>query len=205
MKARVFVLVMLIVASTAFAQVTVSLTGQATTGWFVMTDGIFIWPGLGVEVGVGPVDILAEFEFGIHKERYLKGDPGQYSGSLWYLGISAGVAPKIGITDKVTVSFPFMLKLIPNGERLRYKDKRYEVGGTVKKATNLVFGIEAGARTYFAITPKWSVFTGIQAVLFSVQGQTKSTAFNGTTAKDKKTTTNIFDAGSIELGVRFTF
>lgn len=197
MKRVFLILLMLVLASTAFAQVKISLTGRAST------DMSSVWPVIGVEIGFNKLDIFTDFALGIGKTRNGVGNPGQSSTTNWAFGIGIGVAPKIGITDKMTLSFPFSIGLVPNGTNTRFKDSAYESG--TRRTTRFSFGLDAGARICFGISPHWGIFTGFGVRLFSVTSRGRSVSFGGSSARGSTVTTNIFNSGSIDLGIKVTF
>lgn len=199
MKKVLLVLVMVGLAGTAFAGVDVSLTGQATT------DADSIWPMIGLEIDVGKLDILFGFEFGVSKTREHIGDPNQSSVSDWKFGFYGGIAPEVDVSDKVSVSFPILLRFLHHGEKHRYKDSHYETPIDWKKTGYNVFGIDLGARTYFAVSQRWGIFGGFNATVFSVRGRTKTTNFAGNSSKDDSALTTFLYNGTIDLGVKFTF
>ena len=204
MKKTIVLLVMFTLATGAFAQ-KVSLDMHLSTyAYYPALDSAIVMPSIGVAVDVGPVDILGNFELGISAEKTKSGgSPGDHTHINSVFGINLGVAPKAKPTDKLTLSFPIFLNIYVVGQRERYKGTPPD--SWTKKYTRGGFGFDAGARTSYAFSEKWSAYAGFKAELFSFYGKGKSKTFGGSKSDGNTINRYWFDTGSIDLGVTYTF
>ena len=202
MKKTIIALVLFSLAVGAFAQ-KISLDTHLSTSTFypVLESGIVL-PSVGIAVDVGPVDILGNFELAISQEKTKIGSEYETNRETLF-GFYAGVAPKASPADKVTLSFPFFMKIYVISDRVKYSTtpddddpKRFTRGG---------FGFEAGARTAYALTPKWSAYLGVQAEILSFYGKGRTTTFGGKKSDGRTSNFYVFSTGYIDLGVKYTF
>jgi len=105
--------------------------------------------------------------------------------------------------DKITLSFPIFMKIYVISNRMKYSSTPPDDWN--KKHTRGGFGIEAGARTTYALNQNWSVYGGFQAELFSIYGKGRLTTFGGKKSDGTIRDLYWFDTGSIDLGIKYTF
>jgi len=199
---KIFVIVGIVLISTgAFAQVPVSLSGHLSL------YGSSASPGIGVGIDVGPVDILAELDFGMSRFNDYIGDPDESTETSWYLRFYAGVAPKVEVTEKLTLTLPILLKFTHYASGLEFKNNYYSPG--IKELSYNSFGLDLGARAYYALSKSWSVFAGFQVAAITYRGEVKGKAWNSGgyifNITDNSSEMYILDSGSIDLGIKFTF
>ena len=202
MKKVIFALVLSVLAVGAFAQ-KVSLDAHLSTSPFypALESGIVL-PSIGIAVDVGPVDILGNLELSFSREKANAGSVDETNRETFF-GIYAGVAPKASLADKTTLSFPFFMKVYIISNRVSYSSTPDD--DDAKKFTRGGFGMEAGARAAYAITPKWSAYLGVQAELFSIYGKGRYTTFGGKKIDGTDSSLYIFGTGYIDLGVKYAF
>ena len=106
--------------------------------------------------------------------------------------------------DRLTLSFPCFFKFYLIGTSFKYSSTPND--DVTKRATVGAFGFDAGARLTYAFNQKWSVYTGANAELFSFFGKGRVTNYGGKKSDAGSTTKTFwFDAGSIDLGIKYTF
>ena len=121
--------------------------------------------------------------------------------------IFAGLAPKVAVTEKLTLSFPLLAKIQFRDDAVGYEDDRVYSKDALKEAEYSGYGVDFGARVYYALTKKWSIYGGaIMNVLYIADN--KYTYWkNGPddTYTRRNNTTNWFTGGQVEMGARVTF
>ena len=208
-----------LVGTSAFAQ-KFSLGAHASAGqWLYLPEemdiGFHVWPAIDLAVELDKVDVLFEIDFGITKMSELQSTtitlpiigsfPVQWveDYTFWILGFKGGVAPKLKASDKVTFSFPIWLKFIHIGYKADIPSL-FNIGEAKNGGRN-VFGIDLGARAYYAATEKVAGFIGFQVPLFAAASQMKGDLYGGGTFKNKDSQFHMLNSGAIDLGVKFTF
>ena len=199
MRKKFFILVFLALTTAAFAQTKIGLTGHLSAS----NNGA--WPSIGVEIDVGPVDILAELEFWVDRDSFTGGEG---SWSSWALEFYAGIAPKVEITEKLTLSIPILAKIFHYKEGYNFKGNRYIPDG-MKGLSYNGFGLDLGARAYYALSKRWSIFAGFQVAAMTYQGEGKGKAWSSTgyiiNVTENMSEMYFFNSGSFDLGIKFTF
>ena len=202
MKKILLVLVILGLTTAVFAQ-NVALTGHLSTG----SSGVS--PSIGAAFDMGTLDILAEIEFAMRRYTNYIGEPNERTSTTWLLGIYAGVAPKVEMTERLTLSVPILVKFIYSAYGRKFKDSSWYTLGGDKDWSYNTLGIDAGARAYYALSQKWSVFMGFQAAVITYIGETEGNEWvsGGGTIKWKSADSELlfFHTGTIDLGVKFSF
>jgi len=202
MKKTIIALVLFSLAVGAFAQ-KISLDAHLSTSAFypILESGIVL-PSVGIAVDVGPVDILGNLELAISQDKTKSGSAEETNRSTLF-GFYAGVAPKVSPADKVTLSFPFFMKVYIVSNSVKYSTTPSD--DEPKKLTQGGFGLESGARAAYALTPKWSAYLGVQAEILSFYGKGRVTTFGGKKYDGSTSNFYVFSTGYIDLGVKYTF
>lgn len=201
---RIMVLVgMVCIGSAVYAQNT-ALTGELRTDF----DGIA--PILGLELNVSSLDVIAGI--GV---RYYKNEASYANYEIFntdntinhnYFFINLGIAPKAAVNDKIALSFPLLVKMHYNTYSRDYKLSSVYIPDGLKKGYYFGFGFDAGARIYYALTPRWSIFTGALAqILLHTNNRYIYWKENpAETYKRENIANGWFDNGYMELGIRLT-
>jgi hypothetical protein len=204
MKKIIFLVGMLVMASTLFAQ-KFSLDGHLATNFESVS------PTLGFEVNLSKIDVLAGIGFGFYKNgasysNYSISNEDHTNNEDW-INIFAGIAPKVFLNDKLTLSFPLLAKIHFGNASLEYDSADRYITGSLKQARYFGYGFDTGARLYFTFTERWSIYTGaIAQVLYIFDNKYaywKGSATSTYTRENNGMTW--FIDGNVELGVRFTF
>lgn len=193
-----------IIGATLFAQ-KVSITGELTTEF----DGVS--PVLGLEVDLSKIGILAGFGFLFYKNEVTYNNyqtfNADYASDRNLFRIFAGVAPKVLVNEKMTLSFPLLVKIQFGSDSLEYESSTVYRQESLKKGEYFGYGFDAGARVYYNLTERWSIYTGaIVQVLYI--GDDRYTYWKNSpndTYIHKNNTFSWFTNGNVELGLRFTF
>jgi hypothetical protein len=116
----------------------------------------------------------------------------------------AGIAPKVVITEKCSLTIPLLAKIHFREDTLEYENSNAFSENTVQKAVYFGYGFDLGARTYYALNQKWDIYAGITWELVSIQHNTflywKTQNSTYTRGYDIMV---LFDNGTFELGVRY--
>jgi hypothetical protein len=167
MKKVVLVFVILaVVAGSTFAQF--GIEGGLITD-FTGTP----MPTVGIAYGLQKMDILGGLTFWYNYISYGYG----VSGYDWGMGIYGGVAPKLVTAGPWTLSLPILAF--------------FNFGGTGSFAFQL--NLSGGPRAYYALSDKWSLYTGLLLNVFEVGRR------NGATR------VGIFSGVDLQLGIKHTF
>jgi hypothetical protein len=192
------------IGSTLFAQ-KVSITGELTTDF----DGVS--PVLGLEVNLSKIDILAGFGFWFYKNEAAYNNyqtfNADYVSDQNYFRIFAGVAPKLLINERIILSFPLLAKIQFGNDSLEFENSMVYSQGTLKNGKYFGYGFDTGARIYYTLTQKWSIYTGVIAQVLYI-GDNKYTYWKNSPNDiytRKNNTVSWFTNGNVELGIRFTF
>ena len=201
MKKSILFLVLFVLATGAFA-VDISLDAHLSTIVFnPALESALAIPSIGVGIGIGPVDILTNFELSIERDKTNSGSGDQVHRQSIF-GILPGVAFNAAMAEKLTLSFPFFMKIYILGERFGYSSTPPDE--VLKKNVRVGFGIDAGARAYYALTQNWSIYAGFQADILSIYGKGKSTNYGGKKTDGSTSSMYWFNSGSIDLGIKYT-
>jgi antitoxin component YwqK of YwqJK toxin-antitoxin module len=195
---------MLITVNTAlFAQVQFSLSGHLASNFSSVT------PTIGFEVNFGKIDILVNANFWISTQERTDKNYQTFNTDSELkenrFEIFAGIAPKVGVTDKISLTFPVLAKVSFRNGLLEYDSSTVYSSDTVNSVGYLGYGLDAGARAYFYLNPKWDIYAGFLFEMFSINNNKYSywkTSPTSTYMRETKTAV-WFDNGEIELGVRF--
>ena len=156
----------------------------------------------GVGYDMGGFDILANIELNFYGHEGVRVEPydqNVYRSATYFLfGIFAGIAPKFDVSDNVTIAFPILGKII--FYNYDYKYSNYITNSTVTSST---FGIDAGARAYYALNDRFSVYTGFQICVFDFDGKDNYRYSNGSTSEGTATYFRILHRGSLDFGIKF--
>jgi hypothetical protein len=202
MKRFCFFTGMLIIGSTVFAQVGVSIDGHVATNFTGVT------PTIGVEINLNRIDILVETTFWFYNSERTDTNYETYNSDCtqfeYCFEFFAGIAPKVVITEKWSLTIPLLVKRYFRTDTLKYENSRVYSTTSPKNVAYLGYGLDFGARTYYALNQKWDVYMGIMWELVSIQ-HIKYTYWEtaDTTYTREYDTTIWLDNGKFELGVRF--
>ena len=157
-------------------------------------------PGITMGFGKKKIDILTSFDFWV--ERDLDRNAETRIIGFWH-GLYFGIAPRAAVSDKVTVSLPILFKF--------YRHSTIEIsenpGGKEKIGQNHL-RLDAGARAYYEVSQRWSIYTGFQLNIVEVAGANKTTrsgSYGSGSSDDNTFGFYSFKSGSIDLGVKFNF
>jgi hypothetical protein len=204
MKKFCSLVVLLVIGTILFAQ-NISITGELTTDF----DGVS--PLFGLEVHLSKIDILAGFGFWFYEnevtyDNYQTFDT-DYDSKQNIFKIFSGVAPKILINEKILLSFPLLAEIQFGNDFLEYNRSTVYSPGSLKKAEYFGYGFDAGARIYFSLTKRWSIYTGAIAQILYISNNKYTYWKNSPNDTYTRKNNGIywFTNGDVELGVRFTF
>ena len=194
MKKIVLILILFTLAAGAFAETQLFLDVHYSL------LGELAGPGITMGFGKEKFDILTSFDFWI--ERDSDGSAKTTTISFWH-GLYVGIAPKAAVSEKLTLSLPILFKFYRHAEITKKDDP----GGKETVGQNHL-RLDAGARAYYAVNQRWSVYAGFQMNLIEVAGANKtkrSGSYGDETFDDDKFGLYSFKDGSIDLGVKFNF
>jgi len=194
MKKISLVLVLFILAAVAFAETQLFLDVHYSL------LGELAGPGITMGFGKEKFDILTSFDLWV--ERDYSGSTETTTISFWH-GLYVGIAPKAAVSEKLTLSLPILFKFY----RHAYIEKEDNPGGKKTEGQNHL-RLDAGARAYYAVNQRWSVYAGFQMNIIEVAGANKtklSGSFTDDTYDDDTFGLSSFRDGSIDLGVKFNF
>ena len=161
-----FLVVLVFVAFTtgaAFAQLSID-AGIATQSAVEFKGG----PLIGIAYDLGQMEILAgiSFQFESETEEYKlnNGSNVKEGSSNSLFGIYAGVAPKVGKSDKFAFSAPLLLNI------------RFLGDSETPKVSTFSLDISAGLRAKFSISNHWSLMTGFLLNVLSYHNITNKSA-----------------------------
>jgi hypothetical protein len=170
-----------------------------------------VHPTLGIELNLNKIDLLAGVSFWFLKNdtSYTNYQTFNADNTLneYLVKVFAGIAPKVLVNDKLILSFPLMARIQFRNDSFKYDYGMVYTPDLPKKVEQFGYGFDAGARLYYTLTDRWSIYMGaIMNVLYI--SDNKYTCW-----KDSPTVTytreindmNWFTDGDVELGVRFTF
>jgi hypothetical protein len=175
------------------------------------TDFEDVHPTLGLEINLNKIDILAGLSFWFYKnsKSYTNYQTFNANNTLneYWIKFFAGIAPKVLLNDKLTLSFPLMVRIQFRNDSLKYVSDTVYTTTSPKKAEYFGYGFDTGARLYISLTDKWSVYTGaIMNVLYIHDNKYTYWKDSPTTTYTREDNgTSWFTDGNVELGVRFTF
>jgi len=157
-------------------------------------------PGITLGFDRGKFDILTSFDFWV--ERDSDSSTNTRTIGFWH-GLYFGIAPKVAITEKVTLSLPILLKFYRHADIT----KESNPSGKTRIGQNHL-KLDAGARAYYAVNQKWSIYTGFQLNIIELAGANKTTlsgSHGSGSSGDGTFGLYSFKSGSIDLGVKFSF
>jgi hypothetical protein len=195
---------LLVMGSSVFAQ-TFSFGGHLSTNF----EGV--WPAFEIGINFSTVDVLAGVSFWEYQEEVSYDNYRSFStdnklDERW-IRLYAGFAPKVRATEKLALSFPLFAKIQFRNDAFGFEDDLVYSEDDLKKADYFGYGLDFGARVYFALTKKWSVYGGaIMNVVYIADN--KYTYWKDdpdeTYTRETKSTSWLID-GLVEMGVRVTF
>jgi hypothetical protein len=210
MKKTISILVLLTLASGGvFAQF--AITGDL--GLIGLGNGSL---NLGIRYGLNSLDILASINgtFNLYDYSYNKesNPDSDYSQIYYTIGIYAGIAPKISLGDKWTLSFPLLAQFAYNGVNYDVP-KHWPVSpGSANYIGYSSFSIDlkTGARAEYALSDHWGIYTGfiISAVRWTHQKRytwKTSSQYDGTQYYATTNVWTLFVSGGLQLGISYKF
>jgi hypothetical protein len=202
MKRFYFFMGMVIIGSPLFAQVGVSIDGH------LATDFASIAPTIGLEINLSRIDILGgtTFWFNNLKRTYTNYQTYNSNGTQFEYRFEffAGIAPKVALTEKWSLSIPVLAKIYFREDTLKFESSHTYATDSPKNVTYFGYGLDFGARTYYALNQKWDIYAGILWELVSMQHNTYTYWKTVNTTYTREDNIMIwFDRGKFELGVRF--
>ncbi|MCL2129490.1 MAG: hypothetical protein FWH35_03950 [Treponema sp.] len=193
MKKIALVVVLFALTMGVYAQSRVSLDMHYTL--FGELEG----PGFSLGIDLGKLDFLTSFDFWVERDSDNITD--DVIINFWH-GMYVGIAPKAAISEKVSLSFPIFLKFYRHSEII----KRDNPEGKEKIGQNHL-RLDAGARAYYAVSKKWSIYTGFQMNLIEIAGANKtrrSGSFGSGSSDDGAFGLYSLKSGSLDFGVKFS-
>jgi len=204
MKKILLVMVLFaLAASGAFAQVALDshLSFAMATGGSNINIGFA--PSLGVNIGLGALDIIIGTDFTLNAHRSNVGGNPIGKRKDWALGIYGGVAPQLAESGNLRLTLPLLAKMTYNAYR-----NSNSANDDFNRFGWMSFDFAAGPRAYYAFSPKWSGYLGFEMTVMGFEGKGKGKAkVGGTTSTGDGNETDfyIFPGGSIDLGIKITF
>jgi hypothetical protein len=178
---------------------------------YLATNFDDVIPTLGMEVNLDKVDVLAGLGFWVYNRNssYTNYQTYNFDSDVneYWIKIFAGIAPKILVNDKLTLSFPLMARIVFRNNSLEYDPDTVYTSGSPKKAEYFNYGFDAGARLYFTLSDSWSIYTGAIMAVFYIYDN-KFTYWEDSSTNTYTLENNgvyWFGDNYVELGVRFTF
>ena len=170
----------------------------------VFSSSTFL-PSIGVAFDTGSSEFLAELGFWSTTADITSG----INANVFCFSIAAGIAPKFAVTEKITFSFPIMGKYSRIGMNLNLSNtliqEILDFNSVIKMGLDInSFNISFGVRTYYILSPNWSVFAGTKTNVFSYIGNPEFTVDRKTDYIDFSML-QFFNSGSLNLGIRFSF
>ena len=168
-------------------------------------------PNIGIGAGMGSWDILAGIGFWVTLNNINIGAPAEQLRTDYYIKVYAGIAPRVEITEKFILAFPLLLRYSHTGRKYYYINQHsYIMPGDLAREGRNAFGIDLGARAYFTLNQRWSVYAGLEAAAIEYRARQKIIVYidNGYDTTDFKRNSFGFDFfrnGSIDLGVKYNF
>ena len=207
MKKIVLVLALFALATGVYAQaISLDLHASTFASRYFYLPGLgsvstpSVAPSIGIVADMGNVDLLANVDFwlDIYNDKNYN-DKTTY----WILGIYAGVAPKLDMTERLTLTIPILAKFIHGG--IKYKDKTYS--DELKLGQN-IFGLDLGGRAYYALGQRASVWMGFQVAVLEFWPEAsikvKSGGYSGS-GKSGETDFYFFNGGTLDFGIKINF
>jgi len=197
MKKIALVLVLFALAAGVYAQSKVSLDVHYTLLGELGDPG-----GLGIGVGFdrGTFDILTGMDFWVEWDA----DRKDKTSTIGFdHGMYFSIAPKLAVAEKFSLSFPILLKFYRHSITIKEDDP----SGKTKTGQNHL-RLDIGARACYALSQRWSIYTGFQLNIIEVAGANKtkeSGSFGSGSYGDDAFGLYTFRNGSIDLGVKFNF
>jgi len=166
-------------------------------------------PAIGFEINLSGIDILADVTGSYYTEtrsdeNYMTFDTNNATEGL---AVTAylGIAPKARLSNKVTLTFPILLDAYYGAEAVSYNDPETFQQNGVKDAGVMGAGVNLGARTYLALSPRCDVFAGVLFYAFDLRNT--KVVYWGASPSDTYTfdylSQNYLKGGEFQIGVRF--
>jgi hypothetical protein len=110
----------------------------------------------------------------------------------------AGIAPKVVITEKWSLTIPLSAKIHFREDTLEFERSRTYSTDSAKKVAYLGYGLDLEVRTYYALSQKWDIYAGIVGKLVLIEHNTYTywKTLNTTYTREYDTTV-WFDNGKI--------
>jgi hypothetical protein len=204
MMKKIILIGLLTMGSTIFAQ-------QFFVDGLIASDFTSITPNIGVGVSLNKIDILAGVNFNITRDLweyetdYSNNDRVINSNRF---GVYAGIAPKVAITEKVSLQFPILLE---GGFEITEADFNNLDGGPTgsnNKYNSTYIGFDIGSLVNYSLNRHFDVFAGFLFNAFNLTtykvDHWKSPSINETYFAEQKKI-YFFESGLVELGVKYKF
>jgi len=199
MKKMVFILAVFFLAAGVYAQGVSLDLHYSVFGEVGTVVGTWGAPSVGIAVDMGKFDILGNVDFMLRRSAVSSNERNIDLG----FGLYAGIAPKAAVSDNVTLSFPILLKYIRTSET-----RKQDTPSGRRKTGYNILGFDAGARAYYALSQRWSIYTGFQVGIMDFTTRTKTTRHGSYGSGSSKADDNsfyFFGMGCVDFGVKLSF
>ena len=165
-------------------------------------------PGIGFGVDMGDYDFIGSIVWIVNRisMSYVDNFNDVYKGSITAqgFGLNGGIAWKATVSDRLTLSFPILLRFERVGFTFSIKEP---ASGKLTYYAN-TFGIDAGARAHYDVGSGWGIYAGFQLGIMEFMWKPRmrlSAAGSSISESLDMTGFSLFPSGSINLGVTYSF